>query len=308
MRAVRVALARPVLRPSNYREKMNRLKIMTVLETAPEIMRLGPVVQEVQRAGQRFEHVLVSTAQPGQPLAAILEAFQLQPDIQLGPSLLDRGRTDVASHTLTVVAEVIAEHAPDLLLVQGDTTAVLSAVLAAFSQHVVLGQVDAGVRNFDPDHLFPGEVNRRVIALMADLHFAPTERARANLLQDGLPPKSIFVTGSPLADAFRLTETISELILAEAARLPSASEERDPQSGGASLFGDGYAARRIVGIIGELVARAKRLSTPAPLRLPKQTLPATFHASAPNRCPVRVRGTRPLLGPARHTKRRFTLP
>jgi UDP-N-acetylglucosamine 2-epimerase (non-hydrolysing) len=186
---------------------MRRLKILTIVGTRPEAIKMAPVVRELEQAANRFEHLLVSTAQHRQMLDAVLRAFDIKPHLDLGLMQPNQSLADLTSRALTTVAHVLAEEKPDVVLVQGDTTTVMSATLAAFYQRIKVGHVEAGLRTYNRHHPFPEEVNRRIVSATADFHFAPTEGARANLLREGVPADSVFVTGNTIVDALRLMPT-----------------------------------------------------------------------------------------------------
>jgi UDP-N-acetylglucosamine 2-epimerase (non-hydrolysing) len=183
---------------------MRRPKILTVIGTRPEAIKMAPVVMELRRAADRFEHRLVSTAQHRQMLDAILQAFRITPDLDLDLMRPNQNLTDLTARAITALGAVFSSEKPDAVLVQGDTTTVMCASLAAFYQHIPVGHVEAGLRTFNRREPFPEELNRRVVSCMADLHFAPTDGARANLLREGVAPEAVFVTGNTIVDALRL--------------------------------------------------------------------------------------------------------
>ena len=201
---------------------MSRPKIISIIGTRPEAIKMAPLILEFQRAADRFEHVLVSTAQHREMLRQVLDAFQIEPDIDLGLMQPNQTLAGFASRALAVLADVFAQTAPDLVLVQGDTTSVMSASLAAFYQRIRVGHVEAGLRTFDNHNPFPEEINRRIVSVTADFNFAPTERARANLLREGVPAESVFVTGNTIVDALRLMPVKGEFDDATLRRVPLA--------------------------------------------------------------------------------------
>lgn len=182
-------------------EQMSRRKVVTILGTRPEVIKMAPVVRELGRRGDLFEHVLVATAQHRQMLDQVLNVFGLTPNIDLGLMQQNQSLAEFASRSLSSLSVLLAELKPDAVLVQGDTTTVMTAALAAFYQGVRVGHVEAGLRSFDNRNPFPEEINRRIAGCLADLHFAPTERARLNLLGEGVASDSIFVTGNTIVDA-----------------------------------------------------------------------------------------------------------
>src|SRR3989441_4678067 len=164
---------------------------------------MAPVVLELQRWPSVFDHTLVNTSQHREMVVQALTLFGIRPDIDL--DLMEQNQTlaSFASRSLFSLSKLLAELKPDIILIQGDTTTVMTAALAAFYQDIKVGHVEAGLRSFNRRHPFPEEINRRFVGLLADLHFAPTERARQNLLRDGVAEDSIFVTGNTIVDALQ---------------------------------------------------------------------------------------------------------
>jgi UDP-N-acetylglucosamine 2-epimerase (non-hydrolysing) len=190
------------VQPSNDESRhQRRRKVVTVVGTRPEGIKMAPVIQALNRRKELFQHVFVSTAQHREMLDSVLRAFNLKPDIDLQLMKPDQRLAHFAATALSTLAELFAELRPDAVLVQGDTTTVMSAGLAAFYNGVKVGHVEAGLRSFDRRNPFPEEINRRITGCVADLHFAPTARARANLLNEGVPDERVFVTGNTIVDA-----------------------------------------------------------------------------------------------------------
>lgn len=182
---------------------MSRHKIVTILGTRPEVIKMAPVIRELQGREASFDHTIVATAQHRQMLDQVLEVFAIRPDIDLGLMKENQGLAEFASRSLLALSNLFSELTPDAILVQGDTTTVATAALAAFYQNVRVGHVEAGLRSFDRYQPFPEEINRRLASCLADMHFAPTARARLNLLREGVPDESIFVTGNTIVDALK---------------------------------------------------------------------------------------------------------
>ncbi len=164
---------------------------------------MAPVVQVLNESKGTFRHTLVSTAQHREMLDNVLRAFRLRPDIDLRLMRPNQTLAHFASRALSTLSDLFAQLHPDAVLVQGDTTTVMVAGLAAFYNGVKVGHVEAGLRSFDRHNPFPEEINRTITGCVADLHFAPTERARANLLREGVPDERIFVTGNTIVDALQ---------------------------------------------------------------------------------------------------------
>jgi len=162
---------------------------------------MAPVVKELERhAGRVISRVCV-TAQHRQMLDQVLELFAIVPDYDLNVMAAGQSPTQVAAVVLTKLEPVLQAEKPDWVLIQGDTTTVLAAAIGAFYARIKIGHVEAGLRTHDKYQPFPEEINRRMASVAADLHFAPTARARDNLLREGIPGKNIRVTGNPVIDA-----------------------------------------------------------------------------------------------------------
>ena len=201
---------------------MNRPRLLTIIGTRPEAIKMAPVILELQGAADRFHHTLVSTAQHREMLDQVLTVFEITPDIDLNLMQPNQTLADLTARALTTLTGVFAERRPAMVLLQGDTTTVMAAALAAFYSRIPIGHVEAGLRTFDRQNPFPEEINRRIASTLADLHFAPTERARANLLREGVAPESVFVTGNTIVDALRRLPLTADFTTAALRHLPLA--------------------------------------------------------------------------------------
>lgn len=182
--------------------KMNRmLKIVSVIGTRPEVIKMAPVVVEMRRWTNRINLTVVATAQHRDMLDQILKVFDIVPDIDLDLMEANQSPASFASRALTALDKLFDEIRPDVILVQGDTTTTLAAALAGFYHRIPVGHIEAGLRTHDMDNPFPEEMNRRLAAPLVTLHFAPTSRARQNLISEGISPDQIFVTGNTVVDA-----------------------------------------------------------------------------------------------------------
>jgi UDP-N-acetylglucosamine 2-epimerase (non-hydrolysing) len=185
------------------------LNVLAVFGTRPEAIKLAPVIRELERrshAGGGAARITVKvcvTAQHRQMLDQVLHLFGIAPDYDLDVMEENQSPTQVAAAVLARLEPILTAERPDWVLVQGDTTTVASAALAAYYARVRVGHVEAGLRTYDKWRPFPEEINRRVAGVIADLHFAPTERARQNLRGEDVPEERIAVTGNPVIDALR---------------------------------------------------------------------------------------------------------
>jgi UDP-N-acetylglucosamine 2-epimerase (non-hydrolysing) len=185
-----------------------KLKVLSVFGTRPEAIKMAPVVRELERRKDTFVSRVCVTAQHRRMLDQVLELFEIKPDYDLDIMQEDQSPTQVAAAVLTGLEPILEAERPDWVLVQGDTTTVAAASLAAFHARIKVGHVEAGLRSFDKHQPFPEEVNRRIASVIADLNFAPTERSRQNLIREGTPPDTIRVTGNPVIDALHWAVTL----------------------------------------------------------------------------------------------------
>lgn len=178
-----------------------RTKVLCVVGTRPEAVKMAPVIHEFRRHRARADVRLCVTGQHRDLLDQVLRLFEIVPDHDLDIMRPDQSLTEVTTAVMTRLDAVIAADRPDWLVVQGDTTTAMAAALAAFHRRVPIAHVEAGLRSGDLGHPFPEEANRRIVDGLAALHFAPTEGARHNLLREGVDPETVLVTGNTVIDA-----------------------------------------------------------------------------------------------------------
>jgi UDP-N-acetylglucosamine 2-epimerase (non-hydrolysing) len=183
------------------------MKILFVFGTRPEAIKLAPVVKEL-RGRENFECRICVTGQHREMLAQVLELFEVRPDWNLELMRPDQDLSYLTGAALSGVSGVIEAFRPDRVIVQGDTTTTFAGALAAFYHRVPVAHVEAGLRTNDIYSPWPEEVNRRLVTQIADLHFAPTARARDNLLHEGTAGERIFVTGNTGIDALLWVSTL----------------------------------------------------------------------------------------------------
>jgi UDP-N-acetylglucosamine 2-epimerase (non-hydrolysing) len=179
------------------------VKVLCVFGTRPEAIKMAPVVRELRRHPGRAEVRVCVTAQHREMLDQVLSLFEIAPDHDLGIMRPDQSLTRLTAAALTALDAVVVEERPDWVVVQGDTTTAMVAALVAFYHRVRVAHVEAGLRSWNRFQPFPEEVNRRLADALADLHFAPTGRARENLLREGVGEASIRVTGNTVIDALQ---------------------------------------------------------------------------------------------------------
>ena len=177
------------------------MKILSVFGTRPEAIKMAPIVRMLAQRSPQVESVVCVTAQHREMLDQVLGLFDIVPDYDLDLMRPNQSLAALTGLALERLDKVIGEVKPDWVLTQGDTTTAMVASLAAFYHRVKVGHVEAGLRTWDKYQPFPEEVNRRIADTVADLHFAPTDQSRDNLLREGIPSASIIVTGNTVIDA-----------------------------------------------------------------------------------------------------------
>jgi UDP-N-acetylglucosamine 2-epimerase (non-hydrolysing) len=180
------------------------IKVMTVVGTRPEVIKMAPVIRALNRYPEDFETVVCATAQHREMLDQMLDIFDISPGHDLDLMRPEQSLSQLTARILTALDGVIVAEQPDWVLAQGDTTTVMVAGLVAFYHRIKVGHVEAGLRTEDKYQPFPEEINRRVTDVLADLHFAPTEVNRQNLIREGVPVESIVVTGNTVIDALMM--------------------------------------------------------------------------------------------------------
>lgn len=181
------------------------LKVLVVIGTRPEAIKLAPVIAALAQQPQAITPVVCATAQHREMIDQALGVFGLTPDYDLNLMQPNQTLAQLTARILVSLENVLQAERPDWVLTQGDTTTAMAASLTAFYQRVRIGHVEAGLRTDDKWQPFPEEINRRITDVLADLYFAPTERNRARLLREGVSPQTIVVTGNPVIDALLLT-------------------------------------------------------------------------------------------------------
>lgn len=175
-------------------------QVAVMLGTRPEGIKCAPLIMALRDA-EDIQVSVISTGQHKEMLAQALHPFGITPDVDFG---LMRPQSDLPwliSNAIQATASYIREYKPDMLLVQGDTSTALAVSLGAFCEGTAVGHVEAGLRSHDRCNPFPEEVNRRTIALLAELHFAPTEAARDALIGEGVPEHKVLLTGNTVVDS-----------------------------------------------------------------------------------------------------------
>lgn len=181
-----------------------KIKVMTVFGTRPEAIKMAPLVKELE-SRKEIDSIVCVTAQHRQMLDQVLDTFNIKPDYDL--NIMKPGQTlaDITSRALQNLDCVIRKAKPDIVLVHGDTTTTLAASFAAFYNKVTLGHIEAGLRTYNKYSPYPEEINRQVTGVIADMHFAPTEISKENLIREGKKESSVYVTGNTAIDCLKTT-------------------------------------------------------------------------------------------------------
>jgi len=179
-------------------------KLCFVFGTRPEAIKLAPAILKA-REDARFDVRVVVTGQHREMLDQMLSFFGIEPDIDLALMRPNQSLAGLTSRIITGIDELLQSEKPDWVLVQGDTTTVWAAAVAAFFNRVAVGHVEAGLRTDDKYQPFPEEINRRIAGQIADIHFAPTDWARDNLVREQIPAERVSVTGNTVIDALHWT-------------------------------------------------------------------------------------------------------
>ena len=185
------------------------LRILSVFGTRPEAVKMAPIVKLLKQTAGIESRVCV-TAQHRQMLDQVLELFQIKPDYDLDLMRENQSLPELSASIFINLDPVLSDFKPDWVLVQGDTTTVAITALLAYYRRIKVGHVEAGLRTHDKWQPFPEEINRRVAGVTADLHFAPTEWSRRNLLQENTPDNLISVTGNTVIDALNFVSKQAE--------------------------------------------------------------------------------------------------
>ncbi|MCE5039276.1 non-hydrolyzing UDP-N-acetylglucosamine 2-epimerase [Staphylococcus auricularis] len=181
-------------------------RIMTVFGTRPEAIKMAPLVQAL-KADAMLDPIVVVTAQHRDMLDTVLQQFNIVPDYDLDIMKPNQSLSEITASVVPRLEQVIQHEQPDMVLVHGDTMTTFTGSLTAMYNQVPIGHVEAGLRTWDKRAPFPEEMNRQMVGVMADLHFAPTDNAASNLEREGKSKETIVVTGNTAIDAMQTTIT-----------------------------------------------------------------------------------------------------
>jgi UDP-N-acetylglucosamine 2-epimerase (non-hydrolysing) len=191
-------------------------KISLIFGTRPEAIKLCPLVLALRDHSTLTPHVCV-TGQHREMLDQVLQVFEVEPDVDLALMQPNQTLAGLTSRAIAAIDKYLDEHKPDMVIVQGDTTTVFCAALCAFYHKIPVGHVEAGLRTWNRHSPFPEEINRTLATRLADLHFAPTETSKQNLVREDVPEDRIIVTGNTVIDALLIA---SEKVKAARPEIP----------------------------------------------------------------------------------------
>jgi len=179
-------------------------KIMIVFGTRPEAIKMAPLVKQFESHRDRVKTIVCVTAQHREMLDQVLNLFHIDPQYDLNVMTENQTLSDLTVKVLSGITKVLEKEKPDMVFVQGDTTTTFVTSLAAFYLRIPIGHVEAGLRTLNKFSPYPEEINRRLTSSIADYHFAPTEQAKNNLINEGISEPCVFVTGNTVIDALQI--------------------------------------------------------------------------------------------------------
>jgi len=180
---------------------MDRLKLAAIFGTRPETIKMFPIIAEMKKYPELIDFKVILSGQHREMLDQMLNNFNIRADYDLNIMKKGQSLSQIFHRSLVGIEEIIAKDKPDMVLVQGDTTTTIAGAMAAFFQKISIGHIEAGLRTHDKYYPFPEEMNRNLTSVLADIHFAPTEKSRMNLLSESIHPEKIFISGNTVIDA-----------------------------------------------------------------------------------------------------------
>lgn len=182
---------------------MKACRVLAVLGTRPEAIKLALLIRHLRQRAPEFETAVVHTGQHRTMLESVLKLFDIKPDFDLDVMRPDQTLNSLTGRVLDTVENACRRFGANMVLVQGDTTTAFASALAAYYSKVAVGHIEAGLRSYDIYNPFPEEANRRLVSVLTEIHFAPTGLSRNALLAEGVPAGKIVVTGNTVVDALR---------------------------------------------------------------------------------------------------------
>jgi len=183
---------------------MNKIIIDLIFGTRPETIKMFPIISEIKKYFHLIDSKIIVSGQHREMLDQMLEIFQIKPDYDL--DIMEQGQSlsHITKNSLLGIEKILKKERPSIVLVQGDTTTTFVGALAAFYQKIKIGHIEAGLRTNNKYYPFPEEMNRHLTSVLADLHFAPTEKSCQNLLSEGVKRENVFISGNTVIDSLFL--------------------------------------------------------------------------------------------------------
>ena len=183
---------------------MNKIIIALIFGTRPETIKMFPIISEIKKYFHLIDSKIIVSGQHREMLDQMLETFQIKPDYDL--DIMEQGQSlsHITKNSLLGIEKILKKERPSIVLVQGDTTTTFVGALAAFYQKIKIGHIEAGLRTNNKYYPFPEEINRHLTSVLADLHFAPTEKSCQNLLSEGVKRENVFISGNTVIDSLFL--------------------------------------------------------------------------------------------------------
>jgi UDP-N-acetylglucosamine 2-epimerase (non-hydrolysing) len=180
---------------------MNKIKLALIFGTRPETIKMFPIISEMKKYPEFIDYKILLSGQHREMLDQMLTAFRIQSDYDLKIMKKDQSLSQIFSKSVNGIEKILIKERPDMVLVQGDTTTTFAGAVAAFFQKIKIAHIEAGLRTNNKYYPFPEEMNRHLTSVLADLHFAPTEKSCMNLLAEGTSREKIFISGNTVIDA-----------------------------------------------------------------------------------------------------------
>lgn len=185
---------------------MKKKKVIIIFGTRPEAIKLAPLYHYFKKHSPQIETLVAVTGQHKEMLHQALNLFEISPDFDFSLMRPNQTLSSLTSNMLECLTTFLIEQEPDIVITQGDTTTTFVASIAAFYEGIPIAHIEAGLRSFDNYSPFPEEVNRKIASILSNFHFAPTEIAKNNLLNEGIKEDQVIVSGNTVIDALKIIE------------------------------------------------------------------------------------------------------
>lgn len=181
-------------------------KLLFIFGTRPEAIKMAPIIHEANKFPDLFDVKICLTGQHKEMLYQVMDFFQLKADFNIALMKANQTLFDITANALIGIEKVLNNYIPDWILVQGDTTTAYAGALAGYYKKIKIAHIEAGLRSFDKYAPYPEEMNRKMVGVLSDLHFAPTMSAKQHLINENIADDTILITGNTVIDALLWTE------------------------------------------------------------------------------------------------------